>query len=42
VYCVVYISPDYEVGIDDKLVKKTREDSSLFFPSFLEMKEDFF
>jgi hypothetical protein len=30
----VDISPDYEAEINDKLVKKTREDSSLFFPSF--------
>jgi hypothetical protein len=35
VYTSVDISPDYEVEINDKLVKKkTREDSSLFFPSF--------
>jgi hypothetical protein len=37
----VDISPDYEAEIDDKLVKKTREDSSLFFPSFSELKADF-
>jgi hypothetical protein len=31
---VVDISPDYEAEIDDKLVKRTKEDLSLFFPSF--------
>jgi hypothetical protein len=41
VYSAVDISPDYEAEIDDKLVKKTREDSSLFFPSFSELKADF-
>jgi hypothetical protein len=35
------ISPDYEAEINDKLVKKTREYSSLFFPSFSELKADF-
>jgi hypothetical protein len=34
VYTSVDISPDYEAEINDKLVKKTREDSSLFFPRF--------
>jgi hypothetical protein len=37
----VDISPDYEAEINDKLVKKTREVSSLFFPSFSELKADF-
>jgi hypothetical protein len=41
VYSAVDISPDYEAEINDKLVKKTREDSSLFFPSFSELKADF-
>jgi hypothetical protein len=41
VYTSIDISPDYEVEINDKLVKKTREDSSLFFPRFLELKADF-
>ena len=31
---IVDISLEYEVEINDKLVKKTREYSSLFFPSF--------
>jgi hypothetical protein len=37
----VDISLDYEDEINDKLVKKTREDSSLFFPSFSKLKADF-
>jgi hypothetical protein len=41
VYYAIDISPDYEAEINDKLVKKTREDSSLFFPSFSELKVDF-
>jgi hypothetical protein len=41
VYSVVDISSDYECEIDDKLVTKTTEDSSLFFPSFSGLKEDF-
>jgi hypothetical protein len=40
VYSAVDISPDCEAEIDDKLVKKTREYFSLFFPSFSELKED--
>jgi hypothetical protein len=42
VYTLVDISPDYEAEINDKLVKKTREDSSLFFPRFSELKENLF
>jgi hypothetical protein len=34
VYTSVDISPDCEVEIDDKLLTKTREDFSLFFPIF--------
>jgi hypothetical protein len=34
VYTLVDISPNYEAEIDDKLVKKTTEDSYLFFPRF--------
>jgi hypothetical protein len=34
VYATIDICPDYEAEINDKLVKKTREYSSLFFPSF--------
>jgi hypothetical protein len=34
VYTTINISLDYEAEINDKLVKKTREYSSLFFPSF--------
>jgi hypothetical protein len=41
VYTLVDISLDYEAEINDKLVKKTREDSSLFFPRFSELKEKF-
>jgi predicted phage tail component-like protein len=41
VYYVVDISLDYEVEIDDKLVKITREVSSLFIPRFLELKANF-
>jgi hypothetical protein len=42
VYFAVDISPNYEAEIDDKLVKNTREDSSLVFPRFLELKADLF
>jgi hypothetical protein len=38
VYFAVDISPDCEAKIDDKLVKRTREDFSLFFPRFSELK----
>jgi hypothetical protein len=38
---VVDISPDYNAKIYDKLVIKAMEYSSMFFPSFLELKEDF-
>jgi hypothetical protein len=41
VYSAVDISPDCEAEIDDKLVTKAREDSSIFFPSFSELKADF-
>ena len=41
VYTSIDISPDYEAEINDKLVKKTREDSSLFFPSFSKLKAYF-
>jgi hypothetical protein len=41
VYTSVDISPDYEAKINDKLVKKAREDSSQFFPSFSELKAKF-
>jgi hypothetical protein len=34
VYTSIDISSDYEAEINDKLVKKTREDSFLFFPHF--------
>jgi hypothetical protein len=34
VYSAIDISPDYGAEINDKLVKKTREYSSVFFPSF--------
>jgi hypothetical protein len=40
VYSEVDISPDREAEIDDKLVQRTREYFSLFFPSFSELKED--
>jgi hypothetical protein len=36
----VDISPNCEAEIDDKLVKRTREDLSLFFPSFSDLKAD--
>jgi hypothetical protein len=35
------VEESYEAEINDKLVKKTREDSSLFFPSFSKLKVDF-
>jgi hypothetical protein len=41
VYTSVDISSECEAEINDKLVKETREDSSLFFPIFSELKEDF-
>jgi hypothetical protein len=41
VYTSIDTSPDYEADINDKLIKRTREDSSMFFPSFLELKADF-
>jgi hypothetical protein len=41
VYTSVDIYLDYEAEINDKLVKKTREYSSLFFPRFSELKADF-
>jgi uncharacterized protein YtpQ (UPF0354 family) len=34
VYFAIDISPDCEPGIEDKLVTKAREDSSIFFPRF--------
>jgi hypothetical protein len=40
VYSVVDVSPECEVEIDDKLVKRTREDLSLFFPIFSYLKVD--
>jgi hypothetical protein len=40
VYSVIDISPDCEAEIDDKLFKRTREDFSLFFPSFSDFKGD--
>jgi hypothetical protein len=40
VYYVVDISLDCEAETDDKLVKITMEDFSLFFPSFSELKVD--
>jgi hypothetical protein len=42
VYSAEYFSPEYEAKIDEKLATKTREDSSMFFPSFLESKAEFF
>jgi hypothetical protein len=41
VYTSVDISSEYEDEINDRLVKKTREASSLFFPTFSELKADF-
>jgi hypothetical protein len=41
VYTSIDISPDYEAKINDKLDKTTREDSSLFFPSFSKLKANF-
>jgi hypothetical protein len=41
VYSVEDFSPNYEVEIDEKLASKAREDSSMFFSSFSELKEDF-
>jgi hypothetical protein len=38
---IVEISPNYEAEINDKLVKKNREVSSLVFPSLSELKADF-
>jgi hypothetical protein len=41
VFSAVDISPNCEANIDDKLVKKTREDFSLFFPRFSQLKAYF-
>jgi hypothetical protein len=41
VYSAEYFSPDYEAEIDEKLAAKAREDSSMFFPSFSELKAEF-
>jgi hypothetical protein len=40
VYYAVDISPHYETRTDNKLVKRTREYFSLFFPSFSDLKAD--
>ena len=39
-YSTVDISPDCEAKIDDKLIKRTREDLSMFFPRFSYLKAD--